>query len=41
MLNIPLREVLAKMPVGELERTLNDFVEPVTDLLPEKRLRRV
>jgi len=40
-LNIPLREVLAKMPVGELERTLNDFVEPVTDLLPEERLRRV
>jgi hypothetical protein len=41
MQNIPLTELFAKMPVAELEQTLNDFLAPVTDLLPEKRLRRV
>lgn len=41
MLNIPLSEIIAKMPIEELEQTLNDFLAPVTDLLPEKRLRRV
>ena len=41
MLNIPLTEIFAKMPVEELEQTLNEFLEPVTDLLPEERLRRV
>jgi hypothetical protein len=41
MLNIPLTEILAKMPVGELEQTLEDFLAPVTDLLPEKRLGHV
>ena len=41
MLNIPLREIFAKMPVEELEQTLNDFLAPMTDLLPEERLRRV
>ena len=29
------------MPVEELKQTLNDFLAPITDLLPEKRLRRV
>ena len=29
------------MPVEELEQTLNDFLAPSTDLLPEERLRRV
>ena len=41
MLNIPLTEIFAKMPVQELEQTLNDFLVPITDLLPEERLRRV
>ena len=41
MMNIPLTEILAKMPVEELEQALNDFLAPITDLLPEKRLRRV
>jgi hypothetical protein len=41
MLNIPLTEIFAKMPVEELEQTLNDFLAPITELLPEERLRRV
>ncbi len=41
MLNIPLTEIFAKMPVAELEQTLEDFLVPVTDLLPEKRLGQV
>ena len=41
MLNIPLTEIFAKMPVEELEQTLNDFLVPITDLLPEERLRRI
>ena len=41
MMNISLTEIFAKMPVEELEQTMNEFLAPVTDLLPEKRLRRV
>jgi hypothetical protein len=37
----PIAEVLNQMPGKELEQTLKEFVEPMTDLLPEKRLRRV
>lgn len=41
MMNIPLTEIFAKMPVEELEQTLNEFLTPITDQLPEERLRRV
>ncbi len=47
MMNIPREDrsliagVLSQMPGKELEQTLKEFVEPMTDLLPEKRLRRV
>ncbi len=41
MENIPLNEIIAKMPVEELEQTMSAFLAPVTDMLPEKRLRRV
>lgn len=41
MLNIPLNEILAKMPVEEMEQTLNEFLAPLRDLLPEERLRQV
>jgi hypothetical protein len=41
MLNIPLTDILAKMPVEELERTLWDFLAPMSEILPEERLRRV
>lgn len=41
MLNIPLAEILAKLPVEEMEQTLSAFVAPMTNLLPEKRLQRI
>jgi hypothetical protein len=41
MLNIPLEKICAKLPVAELERSLNEFIAPLSDLLPEKRLQRV
>jgi hypothetical protein len=41
MLNIPLSEVLSKLPVEELECSLQDFVTPLSDMLPEKRLRQI
>ena len=41
MINIPLTEILAKMPIEEMDETLNDFLAPATELLPEQRLRRV
>ncbi len=41
MLNIPLSELLAKMPVAEIERTIKEFLAPIIQLLPEKRLQRV
>jgi hypothetical protein len=41
MLNIPLTDILAKMPVEELDRALHDFLTPLTAVLPEERLRRV
>lgn len=41
MLNIPLAEILAKLPVEEMEHTLKEFVSPMTELMPEKRLQRI
>jgi hypothetical protein len=41
MLNIPLSEVLSKLPVEELECSLQGFVAPLSDMLPEKRLRQI
>jgi hypothetical protein len=41
MLTIPLSEILSKLPLEEMEQTLDAFTSPLSDLLPEKRLRRV
>jgi len=41
MNTIPLSEIFAKMPVKEMDETLQAFLAPVTELLPEERLRRV
>jgi len=41
MLNIPLSEILSKLPLEEMEQSLAAFTSPLSDLLPEKRLRRV
>ena len=37
----PLFDTIAKMPVTELEQSLNDFLAPVMKYLPEERLRRI
>lgn len=34
-------EILNKLPAAELEQELTEFLEPMSDLLPEKRLRPV
>lgn len=39
MLNIPLAEMLDKLPEEEMEQSLNEFVASLSDLLPEKRLQ--
>lgn len=41
MLNIPLSDIFAKLPVKEMDETLDEFLAPVAELLPEQRLRRV
>ena len=38
---LPLTDIFAKMPVEELDQSLKDFLTPMTELLPEERLRRV
>ena len=41
MENIPLSDILAKMPVEEMEQSLSDFLAPMMEYLPEERLRRI
>ena len=41
MSTIAQNEVLAKIPLAELEAEIETFLEPVTKRLPEKRLRTV
>lgn len=41
MSTIAQKEVLAKIPVAELEAEIEQFIEPVTKQLPEKRLKKV
>jgi hypothetical protein len=41
MQNIPLSDLLAKMPVRELEQSLTAFLTPMMENLPEERLRRI
>lgn len=41
MLKLPPAEILARLPVDEMEQTLSEFVGPRSELLPEKRLRRI
>jgi len=40
MFNIPIAEILGKLPVTELYETLQRFCEPLTRLLPDRRLRK-
>lgn len=41
MEKFPLTDIFAKMSIEKLDRTLNEFLSPMTELLPEERLRRV
>ena len=41
MSTIAQKELLAKIPVVQLEAEIEKFVEPVTKRLPEKRLKKV
>jgi hypothetical protein len=41
MPTIPQTNLLGKMPVSELRASLHEFVQPVTELLPDPRLRAV
>jgi hypothetical protein len=41
MVTLPLTEIFAKMPIKELDQTLNKFLSPMKELLPEERLQRV
>ncbi len=39
--SVAIETVLDKLPVAELDKTLTDFVEPLTAMLSDERLRRV
>jgi hypothetical protein len=41
MIDIALKEVLGKLPVGELEESISEFVEPMLEKMPDKRLKGV
>jgi len=41
MLNIALSEILAKLPVAKLQAEIREFTEPMTAMLPDKRLCEV
>jgi hypothetical protein len=41
MASISHRELLAKLPTDELNRQLDEFLQPVNNLLPDRRLRAV
>jgi hypothetical protein len=37
---VALNEVLDKLPIAQLDQTLTDFLQPLTNLLPDQRLRQ-
>ncbi len=41
MPSIPIQDLLAKLPTAELWATLNNFLAPMLQMLPDTRLRRV
>ena len=41
MLNIALSETLAKLPIAELQASIRNFVEPMTENLCDKKLQAV
>ena len=41
MHTIPIAEVMKQLPIAEVEESLTDFLRPIMDRLPDKRLGRV
>ena len=41
MTDIAIKEVLAKLPIDELDTSLEKFVEPMREQVPDKRLKGV
>lgn len=41
MRTIPQNELLAKIPLVQLETAIEQFVEPVSQQVPDKRLKRI
>jgi len=41
MYTIPIAEVMKQLPVSEIETSLTDFLQPIMDQMPDKRLERV
>lgn len=41
MHTIPIAEVMKQLPIAEMEESLTDFLRPIMDRLPDKRLGRV
>jgi hypothetical protein len=41
MNTIPITEVMKQLPVAELEDSLTNFLQPIMEQLPDKRLGRV
>ena len=41
MNTIPIVEVMKQLPVAEVEASLTDFLQPIMERLPDKRLGRV
>ena len=41
MKTIPIKEVMQQLPMQEIEESLTDFLQPIIERLPDKRLGRV
>ena len=41
MISLPFQEVISKLPVAEMNQTLEDFVGQVSAQLPDARLQRI
>ena len=41
MIDIAIKEVIGKLPIAELDESITEFVEPMLEKLPDKRLKSV
>ena len=35
---IPIKEVMTQLPIAEIEESMTDFLRPIMERLPDKRL---